>query len=133
VERLRQRLETAQQALRTLSEILSGQAATDVVRDAAIQRFEYTFEAMWKAAQLFLRVVEGFEVGSPKAVIRTSLQVGLLDADQTRLALQMADDRNLTIHTYNETVAEEIFAHIPAYSRLIADWLQSMRDRINLI
>jgi hypothetical protein len=56
------------------------------VRDAAIQRFEYTFEATWKAAQIYLRQVEGLEVGSPKGVLRLSLQVGVLDASEARLA-----------------------------------------------
>jgi len=127
VERLRQRLETAERALQTLTNILLQQGVRDVVRDAAIQRFEYTFEAMWKAMQLFLREIEGLEVGSPKGVIRAALQVGLFDDDQTRLALEMADDRNLTGHTYNQAVAEAIFAHIPAYSRLMTDLLNAMR------
>jgi len=105
------------------------QDTSDIVRDAAIQRFEYTFEAIWKATRMFLRAVEGFEVGSPKGGIRTALQVGLLDDDQTRLGLQMADDRNLTVHTYNEAVAEAIFAHIAAYVRLTTDLLSAMRKQ----
>lgn len=105
------------------------QDASDIVRDAAIQRFEYTFEAVWKAMQLFLREEEGLEIGSPKGAIRTALQVGLFDDDQTRLALQMADDRNLTVHTYNEAIAEVIFAHIPAYVRFMDDLLSAMRKQ----
>ena len=132
MERLRQRLDTAGSALQTLAEIFPQQRVSDIVRDAAIQRFEYTFEAMWKAMQLFLREEEGLEVGSPKGVIRAALQVGLLDDDQTRLALQMTEDRNLTVHTYNQSVAEAIFAHIPAYIRLMDDWLRAMRVRVDL-
>ena len=67
-----------------------------VERDAAIQRFEYSFEAVWKAAQLFLREIEGLEVGSPKAAARASFQTQLLAEDETRAALEMTDDRNLT-------------------------------------
>ncbi len=85
MERLMERLAQARKALRRLIEIL-GEPRTDIVRDALIQRFEYTFEAVWKAAQLCLRTVESLETGSPKSAIRASRQVGLLADDQTRQA-----------------------------------------------
>ena len=46
MERLRERLETAQRALCTLAELSLQHDVSDIVRNAAIQRFEYTFEAM---------------------------------------------------------------------------------------
>jgi len=41
----------------------------------------------------------------------------------------MADDRNLPVHTYNQSVAEAIFAHIPAYVRFMDDLLSAMRKQ----
>ena len=69
MERLRERLELANQALRTFREALSA-PLTPMNRDASIQRFEYTHEAVWKAAQLYLRTVEKLELASPAAVTR---------------------------------------------------------------
>src|SRR5688572_12378745 len=92
----------AGRALGTLEEIVAEVLTSTVVRDAAIQRFEYTFEATWKAAQTYLRVVEGLVIGSPRGMIRHARQVGLLGEDQARRALAMADDRNLTVHAYHE-------------------------------
>lgn len=83
MERLNERLRVARQALATLQEAL-GQPKSAIVRDATIQRFEYTFEAFWKAAQLHLRIAESLELGSPKSVVRAARQVGLLDDAQTR-------------------------------------------------
>ncbi len=40
-------------ALTSLEEILKEKENT-IVRDATIQRFEYTFEAMWKALKFYL-------------------------------------------------------------------------------
>jgi len=77
MERLKQKVESAKRALKTLQELLDSQNLTIVERDAAIQRFEYTFEALWKAGKTFLRDIEGLEIGSPKGVIRGFLQVGL--------------------------------------------------------
>ena len=125
--RLKERLEIAGKALATFCELPLDNADDDVVRDAAIQRFEYTFEATWKAAQLLLREREGVEEGSPKGVLRACLRVGLLTEDQVRLALQMADDRNLTVHTYNEELARKIFSRLAGYADLLETWLTSMR------
>jgi hypothetical protein len=68
VERLKERFGVAQKALATLREVLAETNPSVIVRDAAIQRFEYTFEAFWKAGQEFLRAQEGLDIGSPKGV-----------------------------------------------------------------
>lgn len=118
-----QRIEIALKALATLDE-LADQPAGDIVRDASIQRFEYTFEAAWKAAQAVLLERFGIELASPKPIIRASLENGLLSEEEARLGLAMVDHRNLTAHTYNEELAGEIFAQIPAYRRLLRNWLE---------
>lgn len=126
MERLTQRIESARRALAALEELTTKATLTRVERDAAIQRFEFTFEAVWKAVQLHLREAEGVDIGSPKAAARASLQVGLLDERQTNDALTMTDDRNLTVHTYNEQIAEQIVARLSKHSALLRVWL----DRI---
>jgi nucleotidyltransferase substrate binding protein (TIGR01987 family) len=129
VERVKERLAIARKALRTLLEILQ-ESKTAVVRDAAIQRFEYTFEAVWKSVQIYLRTMESLEAGSPRGAIRFSHQVGLLTEEQTRCALAMADDRNLTVHTYNEALAEKIYSHLFQYAPLMRDWLAAMEQQL---
>lgn len=123
-----ERLQIARRALETLRELPLEGKVSDVERDAAIQRFEYTFEAVWKAAQLHLREQEGVEAGSPKGVARAGLQVGLLDEGQTMAALEMVDDRNLTVHTYNEKLAQVIFSRLGGYARLMDQWLTAMEN-----
>ena len=63
-------------------------------------------------------VLEGVGIGSPKGVVRLSRQVGLLTEEDARLALAMADERNLTVHAYNDAVAEAISRHLIAYACL---------------
>lgn len=130
MERLTERLATARAALATLHELVRKPDRSKVERDAAIQRFEYTFEAVWKAAQLYLREVEGLEVGSPKRAARAALQVGLFDEAHTRHVLAMVDDRNLTVHTYNEQLAEEISSRLSDHALLLQHWLDQMGARI---
>lgn len=127
MERVNERLAVARRALGTLEELLGLEVpVSPVVRDAAIQRFEYTFETVWKAAQLYLRVIEGLDINSPKGVIRASLRVGLLDENQVRLGLEMTDDRNRTVHTYNENIAKSIYSRLLDYAQLMGCWLGSM-------
>ncbi len=119
----------AEKALGSLLDLPLEKNVDDIVRDAAIQRFEYTFEAVWKAAQLYLRENEGLEQGSPKGVVRACLQAGILTDGQARLALELVDDRNLTVDTYNQELAKRIFSHLNDYAGLMTDWLREMRER----
>lgn len=53
MDRLDERLKVALQALTTLEELVGKSPVSKIERDAAIQRFEYTSEAVWKAGQAF--------------------------------------------------------------------------------
>lgn len=127
MERLKERLGLAEKALRTLQEILVS-PFSEVVRDAAILRFTYTFEAVWKAAQLYLAIKENLEVGWPVGVIRGCWKASILNEQQTEAALRMAKDRNLTVHTYYEQLAIEVFARLPGHAELLSAWLWRMQE-----
>jgi nucleotidyltransferase substrate binding protein (TIGR01987 family) len=129
MERLKLRLQVADRALATL-EALAATPYDELVRDASIQRFEYSFEATWKAAQAVLLESFGTALGSPKPVIRACFENDLLDDAQTRLGLAMVDHRNLTAHTYNEGLANEIFAALPAYRTLLRAWIQRLTQAL---
>ena len=128
MERLTERLAVASRALERLQQITELPQIGEIERDAVIQRFEFTFEAVWKAAQFHLLKVEGLDVASPKAAIRACREVGLLDEQEAMQALRMADDRNLTVHTYNEQLAEQILERIMGYQVLLDRWLTAMKN-----
>ena len=103
--RLSERLTTARRTLSTLVELPLAGGATLVERDAAIQRFEYSFEAVWKASQQFLRDHEGLDPASPKA----------------------------TVHTYNEALAQMIYARLAAYAAAMTRWVDAMDSRLSAL
>ena len=115
----------ARRALATLDEALR-EPKTPMNRDASIQRFEYTYEVVWKAAQAYMSTVENVEAGSPTSVARACFRAGLLSEEQARAALVMARDRNLTVHTYNEELAEQIYSRLPRHAALMAAWLAAI-------
>ena len=130
MERVRERLAVARKALLTLRELTDKPKLTEIERDAAIQRFEYTFEAVWKAAQLYLNEVEGVTANSPKSVVRASWQTGLFGEKTAQTALRMVEARNLTVHTYNEKLARSVYRQITSYVDILQEWLESMEKNV---
>ena len=69
MERLRLKYQDAFNALKTLEDILK-EPFSMIIRDATIQRFEYTFEALWKFLKEYLKENEGIVSNSPKACFK---------------------------------------------------------------
>lgn len=108
-ERLRLQIDYFERAVARLADALA-QPKDEYLRDSAIQRFEFTFELAWKVLKRYL-AAQGVEARSPRAAIRGAFEVGLLPDDPGWLA--MLDLRNLTTHTYDERIAEQIYAELP--------------------
>lgn len=130
MDRLRQRVLDARRALSALQSALGVPKPSELERDGAIQRFEFTYEAAWKAAQAYLETHEGIQAPSPRAVFRGLGKVGLLAESEALLALEMTDDRNRTVHTYIEAVAAQIFGKLPAYALLLEAIVTGIQDRL---
>jgi nucleotidyltransferase substrate binding protein (TIGR01987 family) len=115
-------------ALNTLEDALN--AAPDALaRDAAIQRFEYSFELTWKLVKIWMKKGEGIVCNSPKACFRKAAESGLLNEEEAVLMLEMTDDRNRTVHTYHEPLAEAIFSKLPEYMNMMKNLSIRIRER----
>ena len=123
MERLSGRLTEARRALASFEDLARRRERSIVERDAAIMRFAYTFEAVWKVVQLYLYEHEGIEVGSPKQSIRASRRIGLLTDEQAESALSMTDDRNLVVHVYREAVASDLDSRLHLHAATLTAWL----------
>ncbi len=101
---------------------------TEIIRNATIQRFEFTFELGWKALRTYLSEVHGIVCNSPKKCFREGLTLDLYDATVTEQLLLMVDDRNETTHTYNENTAQKIYENIVnQYGGLLRLLLEKIR------
>lgn len=109
-----ERFKDAVKSLKTLGAILEEDFSA-IVRDATIQRFKYTFEAVWKFLKEYLKEKEGIVCNSPKACFREIFSLGFLSEDDAGACLEMTDRRNDTSHTYKEEVAQVIYAKIKGY------------------
>ena len=120
MERLEARLKDTIMALATLREIVN-EPYTIIVRDAAIQRFEYTFEAFWKFIKEYLRIKEKIAANSPKQCFRELFIISVISEEENVKLLEMTDNRNMTSHTYNKDVANGIYSGIKAHYALMSD------------
>lgn len=105
------KLKDFHKALQTLNEALE-KKKDDIIRDSVIKRFEYAYELCWKTVKLFLRTNKGLDVFSPKDCFRELRNVEVVSDKETEILLQMVNDRNEIIHTYNEKYANELYNEI---------------------
>ena len=82
MERIKLKYQDAQRSLGTL-ESVQKELFSMIVRDAAIQRFKYSFEAFWKYLQEYLKIKEGIAANSPKSVFRELFSLRILTEEQT--------------------------------------------------
>lgn len=120
MERLKMRYDECRRALQTLRQILEEQYSV-IVRDATIQRFEYTFETFWKYIREYLQEKEGVLCNSPKRCFRELFSTGssIVNEEETKRLLEMVDDRNMTSHAYKEEVARGLYQKIGVYCSLL--------------
>lgn len=100
------------QAVSKLKSALAEQES-ELERDGCIQRFEFCVDLMWKTLKTFLSIRHGIVCNSPKSCVREAFGAEVIPEDNP-LWLKMLDMRNLTVHTYKEQLAKEIFDQLPA-------------------
>jgi nucleotidyltransferase substrate binding protein (TIGR01987 family) len=126
-DRLQVALEHFERACGRLQEALA-QPPNSFMRDAVIQRFEFTFEAGWKAIYRWLRA-RGNDVDEEAyAVIPEAFKRRVISDEAGWGRLRKL--RNLTSHTYNETLAIEVEAFVRAQgAALLGDLLRVLKER----
>ncbi len=126
-------LEKAHNSLKEILIRYEKEYADLAIRDAVIQRFEYTYSLTLKMIRRYLELtldepmaVDGMDFNS---IIRKSSEIGLIFNDlekwnDYRLA------RNLTSHTYDENKAMEVVSIVPQFEKEVEFLLTEFKKRI---
>ena len=85
------------------------QPFTEYIQDSIIQRFEFTFELLWKTLKYYLEV-QWFNEKTPRNVLKKSFEIDIIE--DIDLFLDMIDVRNQTSHTYDVILAWEVYLFI---------------------
>lgn len=100
----------------------------DIVMDAVIQRFEFTFETAWKSVKLAAKAV-GYDCKSPKGCLKLAYRMGWID-DEERW-LELLEARNLTSHTYDQETAIDVYETIKENFQVFGSLLRELREEID--
>ncbi len=111
---LKEKLEQLEKANKAWKEVLDMEFS-DVIRDAAIQRYEFSYELLWKTVKTYLKEIEGIDCFSPKACFRELRNLLNLSEEDVEVCLKMTADRNLSVHTYSEEMANDLYKRLADY------------------
>lgn len=112
------------QALSRLKEVLI-ESKSDIVRDSAIQRFEFTLDLAWKTVKAFLEEYRGIQCLSPKGCFKEAFTNNLIEHDV--FWLELVDLRNDTVHTYKQELAESTYQKLPKATQYFDQLLEGLK------
>ena len=108
--RWKQRFQNFEKALHYLEDALKIKNPDMIQKAGLIQFFEISFELSWKVMKDYLQEQGATDLQYPKEVIKTAFETELIENGHTWM--KALTGRNLTSHTYNETLAEEVVSEI---------------------
>ena len=111
-EKLNRNLQNFDKALSQLKKALE-EPESPIVRDATIQRFEFTYELCWKTLKNYLEDIHGIRAVSPRMVFKEAFAIDLIENEE--IFIEMIESRNKLSHTYNEEQAQSIYLKCDAY------------------
>jgi len=101
-------------------------AKSELERAGAIQCFEYSYELAWKALRNTLVALGKEALNNPRSVFRDAAANHLIHNPETWFTF--IEFRNKTIHTYDESVAREIFGMLPKFCSEVDDMIKRLED-----
>ncbi|MBC7904267.1 MAG: nucleotidyltransferase substrate binding protein [Gemmatimonadaceae bacterium] len=108
----------------------TGAQGDEELRDACIQRFEYTFELCWKMLKRQLEQelpnpaeVDGY---SYRHLFRVGAERGLVQ--DVEAWFDYRERRNITSHTYDEAKAARVFEALPAFAGHAEELLGRLKE-----
>lgn len=101
---------------------------SNIEKQGAIQAFEFTYELAWNVLRDYL-VWQGTEtLSGSRDAIREGFKRELISDGHAWLA--MLQDRNRTVHTYNEETANQILEQLRSrYSGLFAEFMAVFQNK----
>lgn len=114
-------------ASKTLHEIVE-EPKTNIIRDATIQRFEYTFELAWKTLKRYFEANNALFEYNVKNIIREAGKQGLVDSVEDWFEFLKA--RNETSHAYSEPIAEKVYRAAIKFSPAVEKMISRLEKLI---
>lgn len=108
----------------TLEKVFQEEDRSEILEMGAVQAFEVGYELSWKLLKKVLNY-QGQEVLFPREVFRLSAQWGLIK--DPKIWFKFGEKRNITVHTYDADVLEDIFSILPRFSKEIETLIKTLQ------
>lgn len=111
-EKFGKRFDSFQRSLASLTEARERDMTDSFVLSGTSAKFSITFDLAWKVMKdVLVRhfAMTGFVTGSPREVLKTAFQAGLISDDRW---MEMLKVRNLLTHDYDGKIVEEYCTRI---------------------
>ena len=127
-------LTSYENALKTLNEIIiryDKESYDNAIRDAVIQRFEYTYSLAIKIMMRYLQqqITDFPDTPTFNEIIRKANQVGLL-LNNLEKWKDYRHKRNLTSHTYEESIANTVISVVKDFQKDAEFLLTELKKRV---
>ena len=119
-------LKSFEKALIQLGDALE-ESESPIVRDACLQRFEFSYELLWKTLKIFLEEIHGVRAVSPRQVFKEAFALSIIDEELT--FVEMIESRNTLSHTYNEEQAAKIYVKCADYLKVMNSVLAQLNKQ----
>ena len=119
-------LKSFEKALLQLGDALE-ESESPIVRDACLQRFEFSYELLWKTLKIFMEEIHGVRAVSPRQVFKEAFALSIIDEELT--FVEMIESRNTLSHTYNEEQAAKIYLKCADYLKVMNSVLAQLNKQ----
>lgn len=121
-------IEDFDKSLLRLEEVIKLEKS-DIVRDAAIQRFEMAFDLCWKTLKAFLEERHNISCFSPRSCFKEAFHQKLIQHDD--FWIELTSFRNYTTHTYNEKIADKVYGILPKTIDYLKNFIDKIKENIS--
>lgn len=98
----------------------------DVVKSGQAQQFEFSIELCWKTLKLVIDRIHGFDIQSPKQVVKKWFELGYIDYNECEQFLRGLDIRNSLSHVYKRSAFLLLHAEILSFRPVFEVLLDSI-------
>jgi nucleotidyltransferase substrate binding protein (TIGR01987 family) len=108
--RWHQRFQNYMKALRQMGRFFQQDQLNELEEQGLIKAFEYTYELSWHVLRDYMQYQGNTQLHGSRDTFREAFNLGLISEGERWM--QMLQDRNLTVHTYNQETAQKIVDNI---------------------
>ncbi|MDR0952794.1 MAG: nucleotidyltransferase substrate binding protein [Elusimicrobiota bacterium] len=102
---------------------------TDLEEQGLIKAFEFTFELSWKVMKDFLEDMGILDIIGSRGSFREAFKNNIIQNGE--VWMDMVEARNLTTHTYDENIKNEIISKIiNAYYKEFLSFKETMQKKV---